>query len=743
MSVSKRLIINVTLFLAVASGSILTGCRSEKEPVDYVNPYIGNISHLLVPTYPTVHLPNSMLRVYPRREDFTGNRLNGLPVVVSRHRGYSPFSIHPFQGGDAPEYIDYEYDNEKVTPYLYQVCLQNIGADVRFAPSHQSAIYEIQFGGDGTPQLVVKSNNGSLTVDGNAVSGYEQLGEYDTKAYIYLEVDQPVVSQEVNTQGQSAAASLKFADNVKKLNVRYGISYIDEAQAKKNLMREIALSDLDAVAEKGRQVWNEALGKIEVQGSSEEDKTIFYTSFYRFYERMICMSEDGRYYRGFDGIVHNDEGIPFYTDDWLWDTYRAAHPLRTIIEPEKESHMVNSYIRMSEQMEDYWMPTFPEVVGDVRGMNSNHGVATVIDSYIKGIRNFDLSAAYEACKLGITEKTLAPWSGIKGGEITKFYWENGYLPALAPGEQETADEVHPFEKRQPVAVTLGTSYDEWCLAQIAKQLGYEKDYNYFLQGSKNYRNIFNPETKFFHPKNAKGEFIEPFDYATAGGLGAREAYGENNGWIYRWDVPHNIADLIELMGGKEAFRNNLETMYNTPLGEAKYVFYAQLPDHTGNVGQFSMANEPSMHIPYLYNYIGEPWRTQKRVRTLLDEWFRNDLMGLPGDEDGGGMSAFVVFSMLGFYPITPGLPIYVIGTPMFERAVIETGAGKSFEVIAHNYSPTNKYIQSAKLNGKDWNQSWFEHKELMNGGKLEFTMGNTPNKNWAADSVPPSFEMNK
>ena len=300
MSVSKRLIINVALFLAVASGSILTGCRSEKEPVDYVNPYIGNISHLLVPTYPTVHLPNSMLRVYPRREDFTGNKLNGLPVVVSRHRGYSPFSIYPFQGGNAPEYIDYEYDNEKVTPYLYQVCLQNIGADVRFAPSHQSAIYEIQFGGDGTPQLVVKSNNGSLTVDGNAVLGYEQLGEYATKAYIYLEVDQPVVSQEVNTQGQSASASLKFADNVKKLNVRYGISYIDEAQAKKNLKREIASSDLDAVAEKGRQVWNEALGKIEVQGSSEEDKTIFYTSFYRFYERMICMSEDGRYYSGFD-----------------------------------------------------------------------------------------------------------------------------------------------------------------------------------------------------------------------------------------------------------------------------------------------------------------------------------------------------------------------------------------------------------------------------------------------------------
>lgn len=623
MSVSKRLIINVALFLAVASGSILTGCRSEKEPVDYVNPYIGNISHLLVPTYPTVHLPNSMLRVYPRREDFTGNKLNGLPVVVSRHRGYSPFSIYPFQGGNAPEYIDYEYDNEKVTPYLYQVCLQNIGADVRFAPSHQSAIYEIQFGGDGTPQLVVKSNNGSLTVDGNAVSGYEQLGEYATKAYIYLEVDQPVVSQEVNTQGQSASASLKFADNVKKLNVRYGISYIDEAQAKKNLKREIASSDLDAVAEKGRQVWNEALGKIEVQGSSEEDKTIFYTSFYRFYERMICMSEDGRYYSGFDGKVHNDEGIPFYTDDWLWDTYRAAHPLRTIIEPEKESHMVNSYIRMSEQMEDYWMPTFPEVVGDVRGMNSNHGVAVVADCYTKGVRGFDLEKAYRACKGAITEKTLAPWSAKRKGELDEFFVQEGYFPALATGEEETVPEVHPFERRQPVSVTLGTVYDEWCLAQVANALGKEDEYRYFMDRSLNYKKIFHPETKFFHPKDKYGQFVQPFDYRYSGGQGARGAYAENNGWIYRWDVPHNVGDLIQMMGGNDAFVSEMERMYSTPLGRSKYDFFAQIPDHTGNVGQFSMANEPCLHIPYLYNYAGQPWRTQKRIRTLLTQWFRN------------------------------------------------------------------------------------------------------------------------
>lgn len=750
----KRKFIPLVLLMIL----IVNGCSNKQEvvltPVDYVNPYMGNISHLLVPTYPTVHLPNSMLRIYPERADYTSDKIKGLPVIVTSHRGKSAFSLSFYQGAESglqPVYY-YCYDNEVIKPYSYSSYFEEEEVSTKFAPSHQAGIYELSFRKNNAPYLILSTTNGELKTTENTISGYQNI-DHQTKVYVYMETSalpektMTVSKEEINhshtaIKGKNVGIALLYSTDIKTIKVRYGISFIDEKQAKANLQREIKDYDVENQMNIAKNIWNQTLNKIKVEGIDENAKAIFYTSLYRTYERMICLSEDNRYYSAFDNSIHKDS-VPFYTDDWIWDTYRAVHPLRVIIEPQMEADMIQSFIRMAQQMEHNWMPTFPEVTGDSRRMNSNHGVATIIDSYIKGIRNFDLSAAYEACKLGITEKTLAPWSGIKGGEITKFYWENGYLPALAPGEQETADEVHPFEKRQPVAVTLGTSYDEWCLAQIAKQLGYEKDYNYFLQGSKNYRNIFNPETKFFHPKNAKGEFIEPFDYATAGGLGAREAYGENNGWIYRWDVPHNIADLIELMGGKEAFRNNLETMYNTPLGEAKYVFYAQLPDHTGNVGQFSMANEPSMHIPYLYNYIGEPWRTQKRVRTLLDEWFRNDLMGLPGDEDGGGMSAFVVFSMLGFYPITPGLPIYVIGTPMFERAVIETGAGKSFEVIAHNYSPTNKYIQSAKLNGKDWNQSWFEHKELMNGGKLEFTMGNTPNKNWAADSVPPSFEMNK
>lgn len=739
---------------------LLMGCSKtqpeSKDPVDYVNPYIGNISHLLVPTYPTVHLPNSMLRMHPRRSDFTGDRLQGLPLFLTGHRGAQAFTINPAQGDISELHTDhgYRYDNEKVKPYSYNVYLEDIAAEVHFAPSHQSAIYEITFTDPTAPRLLISSKNGKLSLAGNAISGHEQIGNTTAKAYLYLETEQvpsakgvfinrTIDSTQTEITDADASMILMFPPDTKQVRIRYGVSFISEEQARKNLYREIKDFDLDALAAKGRAVWNETLGKIKVEGSSENDKAVFYTALYRTYERMVCISEDGKYYSGFDGKIHDDNGMPFYNDDWLWDTYRATHPLRVIIAPEMETHMVNSFIRMAEQMENFWMPTFPEVVGDTRRMNSNHGVATILDCYEKGLTGFDLEKAYLACRNAITEKTLAPWSGEKAGRLDEFYKENGYFPALVAGEKETVPEVNSWEKRQPVAVTLGTVYDEWCLARIAERLGNKADFQHFLERSLNYRKLFHPETKFFHPKDENGKFVEPFDYRFSGGLGAREAYDENNGWVYRWDVQHNIADLIALMGGDRAFISELERMFSTPLGKPRYEFYSVLPDHTGNVGQFSMGNEPALHIPYLYNYGGEPWRTQKRVRTLLNQWFRNDLMGIPGDEDGGGMSAFVVFSQLGFYPVTPGLPMYVIGSPVFENAVIQLGGGKTFEVVCHNYSPDHKYIQSAKLNGKEWNQSWFNHADLMKGGTLEFTMGKYPNKAWAStpDALPPSFEM--
>ncbi len=729
---------------SLLSVSMLKGfsqAKMTKDYVDYVNPYMGNISHLLVPTYPTVHLPNSLLRVYPERGDYTSDRLFGLPLIVTSHRGRSAFNLSPMvklPSGLKPVQL-YSYDQEEIHPYAYSVLLDQENIQVDYALSHQSGMYTFTFPGTSTKYLQFNSQEGKLQWDGQGLSGMQDIGN-GTHVYIYaVPESKPVAVKRLQGQqlenatdaaGKNSCLVLEFNQAGASLRMKYGVSFIDAAQAKANLKREISDFDQKKLAEKGRKIWNDALGKIAVEGDNESNKHVFYTSLYRTYERPVNISEDGRYYSAFDGKVHQDEGKPFFTDDWIWDSYRAHHPLRVLLEPGTESLILNSFVRMSEQMEQPWLPTFPEITGDSRRMNSNHGVATLLDAYRKGVRNFDIKKAYLAAKGAITEKTLAPWSGKAAGKLDEFFKEKGYIPALYPGEKETIPEVNGFERRQPVAVTLGTSYDLWCLAQLAQELGIKADYDLFMKQSFNYRNLFNEQTKFFHPKDDKGNFIMPFDYVFSGGQGAREYYGENNAWIYRWDVQHNIPDLIKLMGGNELFVKYLDEMFQQPLGRSKFDFYAQLPDHTGNVGQFSMANEPALHIPYLYNYAGQPWMTQKRIHKLIGEWFRNDLMGVPGDEDGGGMSAFVVFSQMGFYPVTPGLTSYSIGSPFFQKVSIQLPNGKSFVIIGKNASAKNKYIQSAKLNGQPLNVPQLTHADVLKGGTLEFVMGDKANRNW-------------
>lgn len=729
--------------ICALAGMMLASCSqqngvSDKTPVDYVNPYIGNISHLLVPTFPTVHLPNSMLRVYPQRADYTSEYLSGLPVIVTHHRERSAFNISPTVGVPNSPITNLNYDNEELKPYYYSVELDDNKIRAEYAPSHQSAIYTIHYPGEEMACLSISTPNGMLNAKEGKVSGWQDLGN-NTKIYLYLETKQSPDSLTISKFADNGQHVLMYySPSVKNVTLRYGVSLISEEQAKKNLQREIKDFNLKSVAENGKEVWNEALSAFTVEGD-ENEKEIFYTSFYRTFERPICLSEDGKYFSAFDGKVHSDGGTPFYNDDWIWDSYRAAHPLRILINQSQEEAIIQSFLEMADQMGTGWMPTFPEITGDSRRMNSNHGVASVADAMVKGLK-IDTLRAYEACRKAIEEKTLMPWSSAPANDIDEFYHTKGYIPALPEGVEETNENVHRFEKRQPIAVTLGTAYDEWCLSRIAAAMGKEADADRFFRASCNYRNVFNPATSFFHPKDADGNWIEPFDYRWSGGQGARNYYGENNGWVYRWDVPHNIADLVILMGGPEKFAANLDQTFAEPLGKSKYEFYSQLPDHTGNVGQFSMANEPSLHVPYLYNYVGMPWKTQKRIRQMLDTWFRSDLMGVPGDEDGGGMSSFVVFSQLGLYPVTPGYPAYNIGSPVFPYASMRLSNGNTFEIVAKGASAKNKYIQSAKLNGKEWNKPWISHEDVINGGKLELVMGDKPNKEWGSDSnsVPPS-----
>jgi predicted alpha-1,2-mannosidase len=427
---------------------------------------------------------------------------------------------------------------------------------------------------------------------------------------------------------------------------------------------------------------------------------------------------------------------PFYVNDAIWDTYRTTHPLRTILSPEMENDMLNSYVLMYEQSGS--MPTFPGVLGNRMAMNCYHTAVSFIDGYRKGLRDYDVRKAYEGIKKNLTQETLVPWrQGTPKLWIDDFFHENGFVPGLHPGQEETEPMVDDFEKRQSVAVTLGISYDAWALAELAKELGKEEDADIFSAKAKNYKNLWHPDERLFMPKDEKGEWIminPKFD----GGTGYRDYYDENNGWTYAWDVQHDIAGLTGLLGGKQAAEKRLEQLFREPLDTRKYLYYVSGRNATGLVGQFAMGNEPGFHIPYLYNYFGAPWKTQKRTRFLLDTWFPDNPFGIPGDEDGGAMTAFVVLSYLGIYPVTPGLPYYTITSPVFEKATIHLENGKDFTIIAKGASKKNKYIQKAYIDGREIYSPFITHEQIMSGATLELILSDFPNKEWGKDAGPPA-----
>ena len=292
----------------------------------------------------------------------------------------------------------------------------------------------------------------------------------------------------------------------------------------------------------------------------------------------------------------------------------------------------------------------------------------------------------------------------------------------------------PWERRQAVSLSTVFSYADWATAQLARELGKADDEKLFLDRAAFYKNVYRPDKKMLWPKDKDGNWIEGVDPRYMD----RAYYTENNAYTFQWDVKHDFDGLFALMGGREQAEKNLDDLFRIQLDKPKFEFFKILPDATGMVGQFAMGNEPSFHIPYIYNYLGSPWKTQKRIHHLIDNLFADTVSGIPGDEDGGGMSSFVVFSMMGFFPVTPGIPVYAIGSPFFDEITITLPDGKSFTVKAKNYSKENKYIQSARLNGKALDRSWFTHEELMAGGVLELAMGPLPNKDWGRDNLPPS-----
>jgi len=550
------------VFSFILISSVFSTATAQKDFTKYVDPTIGNVSQFLVPTYPTFQLPNQQLRMFPIKTDYIADQVTAWPLQVMTHRDAGILRMKVTLGKITNKSwsgkMTIDHDREIVRPWHYSTYLVKEDITVSFTPSKKSAIYKVDFpaktqknilisGSD--KMLISKTGNNSFTLQ--ETISYMVRGVKPTErtmlVYCYAEVVDVNGNAPKNMQLTSQKNNLSITSNSSQqetILLKYAISYISLEQAKKNFAMEVANQNFDQTKEKGQQAWGEVIDQIEVTGGTEAQRRSFYTALYRTYERMVDVNEYGQFYSGYDGKVHKSNR-PFYVDDWVWDTYLAKHPLNAILNPQMQSDQLDSYVKMYEH--SGWMATFPQVHGNHLCMNGYHTVSLFLDAKRKGIEGFDLNKAYEGMKKTLAEATYLPWrQGHKKVAFDHFYDKHGYFPALHPGEPETEPLVDVFEKRQSVAISLGMSYDVWCMAELAKEMGKTDDYKKYNNMSPNYKKLWHEEMQLFMPKDDQGEWIM-IDPKLDGGKGFRDYYDENNGWTYAWWVQHDIDGLISLL----------------------------------------------------------------------------------------------------------------------------------------------------------------------------------------------------
>lgn len=748
------------LLKVIAAAGVLNICslaQKPKEPVDYVNPHIGGYGHLLSGTLPTVQLPYGMVRLIPRTLPagaihYIADKILGFPAGGL---DLMPTTVQP--GPDPASYAsEFDRDFEVVTPYYSLQLLGKYDIQVEYTVARRAAFYRFTFPEARSANvLAAVGQQGEVTaIRPDALGGFSASGR-DGRTYFYALFSHPVADSRTwraapgaerrgRLAGPERGLALTFTGVPNnRLDVRIGVSYISVDYARRNLMEDIPEADFDQATYKARAIWNRELSKIAIDGGTEEERTVFYTALYRSLGRMNDITEaGGHFYSGYDKKVHSADGHAFYVNDNLWDTHRTLHPLQLLLDPQRQVDMVRSYLRMYDQ--SGWLPTAPSLTGDRGVMIGHHAAPFILDTYIKGYRDFDAEKAYHGMRNNAMEATMVPWRRGPATALDRIYHEKGFFPALGKGEKETVELVDSFERRQAVAVTLEHAYDDWAVAQMAKALGKTNDYAYFMKRARNYANLYDNRIGFMAPKTEDGnwKYSDPteFDPKRGGGLGGRDYFAECNGWVYQFHVQHDLPGLIELMGGKENFAAKLDALFSEQYGVSRWVFMGQFPDMTGLIGNYSQGNQPAFHVPYLYNYAGQPWKTQFRVRQIMKVWFWNGLLGLPGMDDGGSLSSWYVWSAMGLYPVCPGRPVYDIGSPLFREVRIALTNEKTFTIKARDVSPRNKYIQSAQLNGKPLNSPWLQHSDVAGGGELVLEMGPKPNTSWG--SAPATLPGN-
>ncbi len=623
----------------------------------------------------------------------------------------------------------FDHKTEVAQPGYYSVYLKDYKTKVELTATTRVGLQRYTFPKTNNAYVLIDLVHGiqNVTLDSeikiignNTVAGYRKSsGAAKYTVYFYAEfarpfddfgtvVDNKILEKKRFAKGKNVKGFFKFdASNNNEVLVKVGISFVNLKGAEENLKAEVPGWDFNKVREATAAEWNKTLNKIQVEGGTKNQKTVFYTALYH---SLICpntFNDVNGNYMGMDGKVHNSKNQDVFTVFSLWDTFRATHPLFTIIEPKIDNEMVETLLRKYKA--SGLLPVWELAGNETNIMIANHAIPVIVDAYMKGLRNYDIETAYKAIK----HSTETDLRGLK------YYKKFGFVPSDYESES--------------VSKTLEFAYDDWCVAQMAKSLGKQKDYEYYIGRAKNYINLFDTTTGFMTARD-NGNWARNFDP-----IAINSDYTEANAWQYTFFVPQDVDGLIKLYGGRKNFVSKLDEMFNTSskLGGS---FQA---DVTGMIGQYAQGNEPDQQTPYLYNYAGAPWKTQHIVREIADSLYKNTVDGLCGNDDCGQMSSWLVFADLGFYPVCPGSNDYIIGTPLFKQVTINLENGKKFVINAENNSDKNFYIQSASFNGADYNKSSITHSDITDGGELTFQMGPEPNKSWcSSESSSPVSKIN-
>lgn len=706
----------------------LAACQTAtKEPIAYVDPFIGTGGH--GHTYPGAAHPFGMMQLSP------DSRLEGWDGCGGYHysdRILYGFSHTHLSGTGVPDYADvllmpttgelhlnngadgtagyrssFSHEKEVAEAGYYQVFLEDYEVDVQLTVSERSGFHHYSFPETEDAQMILDLKHRDQVlgakieiVDSVTIQGYRYSNAWatDQRLHYFMRLSSPIVATTFTED--SLVAGFSFGKLKEPLKVKVGISAVDILGAQQNLDAEIPHWDFEKTKKNTQNAWRKALAKIQVEGASEEKKTIFYTAMYHsMLNPNLYIDVDGRY-RGMDLQIHQDSTDRHYTIFSLWDTFRATHPLFTLIEQERTNEFIRTLLRMYEQ--GGILPIWELAANYTGCMIGYHAIPVIADAYAKGIREYDVDKALEAMLHSANQDHL----GLED------YKAKGFIAAS--------------DEPESVSKTLEYAYDDWCIAMMADSLGHKSAQRFYERGQF-YQNLYDPNTGFMRAK-MNNNWFGPFRPEEV-----NYNYTEANSWQYSLFAPQDIEGHIELMGGDEVYEQYLDDMFEA----SSETSGREQADITGLIGQYAHGNEPSHHMAYLYNYVGKPWKTQERVRQIMEEQYTDLPDGLSGNEDCGQMSSWYVLSAMGFYSVTPGLDYYTIGTPLFEQATMSLENGQQFVIKANKLSPFNKYIQSVTLNGKAYEKTYISQADIMSGGELIFEMGHQIGL-WGTESRPPS-----